>query len=263
MATKTDVINLGPMLLLDADTITGNDGDAIGTWSDDSGQSRTFSQSTAGYKPLLKKAANGINSHNALLFDGTDDVLNCSTALSYFVSAGAFTVFTVFNYVAVDPNYDGGTVYRNNAILEDTDSWFGVYLIRDSTIHGMVYDSLPNSTSESITVGVDYKFRFRLDTGKIYHKLNANAETSGVTSGNIGTLTNGLHLAMASYGTATYANIKISEIIIFNSALSSGNMATVDAYLTAKYFTSAAVGLVGDGLVSSEGDIICSGLVSA
>ena len=77
---------------LDATTLAGNDGDAVTTWTKaggDSGVSPT--QATAGQKPLLKKAANGINGLNVVRFDGTDDVLYGTLE----AGSSGFTIFIV------------------------------------------------------------------------------------------------------------------------------------------------------------------------
>lgn len=65
-------------LWLDASDLTGNDGDAITTWTSKEGNAYAFTQSTAENKPLLKKGANGIGGQNTVFFDGTNDFLKYS-----------------------------------------------------------------------------------------------------------------------------------------------------------------------------------------
>ncbi len=71
--SPTDVPGLE--LWLRADKITGlNDGDAITTWSDQSGQGNDATQATADYKPTYK--VNILNGQPIVRFDGSDDWLD-------------------------------------------------------------------------------------------------------------------------------------------------------------------------------------------
>lgn len=90
--TPADVA--GMLLDWNADNIVGNDGDALAAWTNDAptGASGNLAQATGASKPLLKKAANGINGHNVVLFDGTDDFMSSG----YQSPAGALTTFIVY-----------------------------------------------------------------------------------------------------------------------------------------------------------------------
>lgn len=64
----------GLKLWLKADAITGlNDGDAVTTWSDSSGEGDDATQSTAGQKPIYKTAIQ--NGLAVVRFDGSNDVM--------------------------------------------------------------------------------------------------------------------------------------------------------------------------------------------
>ena len=234
MVTKAEVLALGPTLFLEADSVTGNDGDAIGTWSDESGAGRNFSIATAALKPLLKKAANGINGCNVLRFDGANDYLGSAAELSYFVANNAYTMWLIFKAIALDTN--SSTIYSNDSIIRDTSDYWGTYFKSAPTIHAFVWPSAAVYTTESILVGTAYIFRSRLASGKLYHKINSNAETTGLTCGNVGGLTSNLSICRNE---TIYSNFDIAGIIIANTAMSAGDMATVDAYLNAKYFPPA------------------------
>ena len=77
-AASFDPLTLSPSWLLDGDSLTGNDGDAIATWTASAGNNAT--QGTGANRPLVKKAANGINGKTVCRFDGTDDELNATEA---------------------------------------------------------------------------------------------------------------------------------------------------------------------------------------
>lgn len=230
-AMRAAVKALGPTLLLDADLIAGNDGDAIGTWADDSGNAHNFSQATPGYKPLLKKAANGINGHNVLHFDGVDDEFESDAMCSDFITTTADTFWVVFNILSIDSDV---TPYVQN---NDT-------AIRFSAYRGLVFRSAPTALSftndyvhypiaavVSISTSIAYIARAKHSGADVYLALNGGSEASSYSYG----VSSNISGVAASIGAS--AHIDIAEIIIFNSALSAADMQVVDAYLKAKYAT--------------------------
>src|SRR6185437_12855299 len=56
------------------DQVSGNTGDAIGTWEDQSGNGSNATKGTAGSKPTLQK--NQLGPYAVLRFDGTNDSLS-------------------------------------------------------------------------------------------------------------------------------------------------------------------------------------------
>jgi len=230
-AMRAAVKALGPTLLLDADLIAGNDGDAIGTWADDSGNAHNFSQATASKKPLLKKADNGINGHNVLHFDGVDDEFESGAKCSNFITTTADTFWVVFKILSIDSN---ATPYVQN---NDAAIRFSVY-------RGLVFRSAPTALSftndyvhypyaavVSISTSIAYIARARHSGDDVYLALNGGSEASSDSPG----VSSNISGAVASIGTS--AHIDIAEIIVFNSALSAADMQVVDAYLKAKYAT--------------------------
>lgn len=83
----------GLVLDLDADDLSGSDGDSISAWADGG-----FSFGAAGSaRPVLREGARGIGGRQAVFFDGSDDVLECtdgsldlSTLTLFVVSANVF-----------------------------------------------------------------------------------------------------------------------------------------------------------------------------
>lgn len=71
-ATQFSIIVVS--LWVRAGDVSGNDGDAIATWTSREGNSYAFA-GAATKQPLLKLGANGINNKAALLFDGSNDIL--------------------------------------------------------------------------------------------------------------------------------------------------------------------------------------------
>lgn len=69
----------GLQLWLKADSLALNDGDPVGTWADQSGNGRDFTQATASLKPTYK--ANILNGKPVVRFDGVDDLLTAAAAV--------------------------------------------------------------------------------------------------------------------------------------------------------------------------------------
>ncbi len=82
------------ILALEADSIPGNDGDPISTFSNRSvwGSAEDFTQSGS-LRPILKK--NVINGHAVIRADGVDDVLNSTAVMQ---TATGFTLAMVFQF---------------------------------------------------------------------------------------------------------------------------------------------------------------------
>jgi hypothetical protein len=78
---------------IDPDDLAGNDGDTVGSITTKGAAVVEFAQADDGRRPLLKTGANGINGHNTLLFDGSNDLLVAGSA---FLNSQAGAVFIVF-----------------------------------------------------------------------------------------------------------------------------------------------------------------------
>lgn len=110
--SPTDIAGL--RIWQDAAQITGlNDGDAVATWSDASGNGLDLTAPSVSARPIYKTAIFG--SQPAVLFDGVDDHLQIA---SYTFSLTAGTIFAVYratanSYAVVRVNNDlDGTYWR-------------------------------------------------------------------------------------------------------------------------------------------------------
>lgn len=121
MAANPYTTNL--VLQLDARSITGlSDGDAVGSWPDDSADGNDASQSTVGRKPLYK--TNIIGSNPVVRFQGGDDSLFGSFA-SW--SASEFTIlFGSANNAPASSRDSGGIVALHAGSGNDYNSTGGV-----------------------------------------------------------------------------------------------------------------------------------------
>lgn len=226
---KAAVVAIGPSLLLDADSVAGADGDAVGSWADDSGNDVDFSQSNASYKPVLKKSANGINGHNVIRFDGSNDILSIVSGkvLSDIITASADNCFFVFKLVAVTTS--NSTMYKNDCLIADNGGAWGTFFKTDGYVYSYYYSSSTKSAENSISTGIAYILASRHSGGSIYQSINGGTENSEAC-GNVA-VTGDVYLG----GLEAYTQIDIAEIICFKSNLSSANRDTVMNYLNTKY----------------------------
>ena len=220
----TDIAGL--QLWLDASQIVGlNDGDAVGTWSDASGNGRNATQATASKKPVFK--TNVQNGKPVIRLDGVDDFMTTSFAYA----AGAKTVFVVAKSASVagytravssipDFGLYIGTDILNNNVSTFLGNSAGVW--NDTSVN------TPNanwSTFKLVTLHTDNVTLTPYVNGTAQN--TKNGATGALTGIQIGTFDNGI------YGQLW--NGDVAEVICYDSALSAGDLVQVTDYLAAKW----------------------------
>ena len=214
----------------------------LSQWTDQSPNNNNAVQATAGLQPEI--VANGINYHSMIDFDGTDDIMAFDSDLG-LNGDNAFTLFGIMqmpsvpaktSIIATDSCGDGFAWYQENvgdpgkiAITQcGTDGAFGNAVVAGETTLRMV--------SRDIT------------GPHIFLKEGGNQITGGdftYTSSNmvLGE-TNGL-----------YSDIHLSELLVFNRALSINEIMQVHSYLSLKYGITLDQNTPTD-YVDSNSDII-------
>jgi len=241
--SPSDIVGLQLWLL--ADDIAGNDGDAVASWVSKEGNAYDFAQATADKKPLLKKAANGINSKNTVLFDGSNDLLVYPSANISNASQG--TVFAVIRFTAAIPNAahdlltsrdEAGTTnflllraYLTNAIPN-----MHIYQRNNDTL-----DQIKGSTNfvaatpyllAWISSGVAYTMRVGGSNETIVVSGGSNnGDWYGDTAGR----DNFVVGASKSTTEANFLKGDVAEIIMYDTGLSAGNIALIEESLADKY----------------------------
>ena len=198
----------------------------VARWEDKSGNGRHVTQGTAGNRPARKTSQQ--NGFDALLFDGVNDVLSFSNAITIPASYTAFQVFRRQNS-GISSGLLGastGTVgyaffwYSDNLVYERSNSGGDGY-----TLHG----TANTSTGYFVVVTT------RNGTTSVATRRNGSAIAT-VTSG--ANVTNGANLTWAGIGrldSVTFHQGNACEIIVYNSALSDANRAAVENYLISKW----------------------------
>ncbi|WP_394889552.1 Ig domain-containing protein [Mesorhizobium sp. AaZ16] len=191
---------------------------AVSSWNDQSGSSRHMAQATAGNRPLVATA--GPNSRACADFDGTDDILVSSIAISNFISASAG--YLVVSFLADTITANSGDAWSNHAIIEDFGQFLGLQLRNTGspdTISAYNWDGNADvATRVEINAGTAYVAEWRHEGGNLYVRVNGGTESS-VASGNTSSLTGQLRFG----GASAWLDGKIFEVATFSTVPSSGD----------------------------------------
>jgi hypothetical protein len=211
-------------LWLDASQITGlNDGDAVTTWADLSGNGNDATQATGSKKPTYQ--TNELNGRPVVRFDGVDDWVE--SPLSF--SSDFLTVFAVVKRgagnVPLSLNGGSGDDYNSAAyaeLLRDGSGGFGAYR-NNLNLAGATYAS-------------GYKVIVQTFDGAVMsHWLNGTQGTNRVSTGTFSP-------SFATVGAALVASVKaaflsgdVAELGVAASTISSGRSLALQAYLNEKW----------------------------
>lgn len=211
-----DPLTLSPTLWVKTDTLSAHsDGDSLATWTDSSGNGWTLAPTGGLSQPVYK--ANIQNGRAVVRFDGINQQMG-TTGLAMTQPEHVFFACK-WNTAADDSTVIDGT-------------WM---LIRQMT--GRVIDVFaggeivgPGSVTD---VFRQYSCLFSGASSEI------RVDGGAATTGNAGALgaTNGVSLGARPGGSAPGA-VDIGEVLVFPSALSSGNRVLVENYLRGRWGTA-------------------------
>lgn len=243
----------GYKLWLDASdtaTITSSAG-KVSQWTDKSANAYAFTQATSTDQPTT--GTRTINSKNVLDFDGTTDYLYSTAAISTwkFLHSTASTIFIVGN---MDVTNNGGESFISTQA--GSTSRIGFYTYQDNGImsaradRGVAGATTYNSTYALSYGTSNYYLTYKSDptngtaadrikisqNGGTYYGTNPSTNTPS-TSDSENSLTIGCLLDL--FGGVRYPggwhNGTIAEILIYDSALSAGDITSTQSYLATKW----------------------------
>lgn len=214
----------GLTLWLDASQITGlSNGDPVAQWDDRSGNANHATQGTAAKRPTYQSAA--MNGRPAVVFDGVDDYLKATNTatggdLTIFavatISAYLITNQIVLRYIFGDPGRMGLRVSNNN----DLAFWGGT----DGVGGGDVALNTPFvATASRASTAATAALNGDKYTGTI---TNAPPDTPYAIGGDV--------------AVSQFLAGSISEVIVYNRALSDAERKRVERYLGSKYGIAVA-----------------------
>lgn len=192
---------------------------AINTWAggnafvvtlyDQSGNARDVTQATAALQPQI---INGSNSNPAMLFDGVDDLMRSGA----FAIAQPVTINTVFRL----PTAAGAQVAVDNGTNETFEIWFTVGAAR---IYGGTTLS-DASVDAAMPIGARAAFGGAFNGASSL--IEVNSTSLGSAAGTAGTngITTGITVGAAG-DSALFINMEMQELIYFNTAHLSGQLA--------------------------------------
>ena len=197
----------GLSLWLKADSIVGlNDGDTVGSWTDQSSNVNSANQLTENLKPLYK--TNILNGKPVVRFDGGNDEMTISQGITHgttFIVGKRSSTSSPFAEVG------GGSIGNRRGLIG---IYYPAYASYDEYyVNGT---SVPNGGGGAINTQLIF-------TGR--------SPTTPVNSTSF----------RLGYGSPSYASLNgdIAEMIIYDTSLSSTNRQLIESYLQKKYGISA------------------------
>jgi len=221
----------GLQLWLDASQIVGlNDGDAVGTWSDLSGNGNDATQATASKKPTFQ--TNEQNGKPGVQGDGVDDVLDFASSV---VPTSNFTIYFVAKLTS-----GANTVrWMGNANGGSSDGFIMISLAGEAMKYWILRRSAGGGADITLAgtqaVGTTYCNTLTLSgSGSTGYVNGVSDGTSACTQ--IGSSGNNLQLFNDGASTgASFAPLLIFEVLVYNTAHDAGQRSLVHGYLQAKW----------------------------
>lgn len=226
--SPTNIAGLKVWFKADAGAGT-NDGDAVGTWTDQSASANNVTQSTVANKPTYKTAIK--NGLPIVRFDGTNDSLTSATGLPQ----GDFTLVIVGRLTTIGSDRSifawgvrsNGEARQFHSRNTDVRAFIGYIAdVNASTnwsvntwyVWTIVGTNVPSAGSASAT---------------ITHRTNGTSDGSGTAS--LAAFTsNSLVVGANTSGTEFWAG-DIAEILQYDSALSGANIDLLETYINNKW----------------------------
>ncbi len=187
---------------------------------DKSGNGRHFS-STSTNRPRNDGAT--INGLATADFDGTNDTMTSGVDLVDILPIDAFTAFLVFS---IDSFANDPTIFGDNSLKLEFELQSSSSRVKIRNNDGSADEAQVSSNSTA----TPYLFTFRHEGGNIYIARNAEADVS-TASGD----TSSPGSATISLPVPNGFNGQIGEMVCYNRALSSAEIADVRAYLNKKW----------------------------
>ena len=193
-------------------------------------------QATTTAQPMIVNSGSlvTLGGEPAMDFDGTDDFLASSAAISSFLAAAESVVAGVLHVDAIDTN--SANAYNNDAFWADSGSFIGVHL--DSTgpvIAAYNWDGNEDKAQTTIATATDFVHVWQhLPSGgaRLESWVNGShpsPSTSGSTTDLTGTLRLGRNYLSA------YLNGRVAGLVTYATNLSTGDIGALGSALAAIY----------------------------
>ena len=211
----------------------------VSAWTDYSGNSNSVAQATSASQPL-RIGYDGANDKARINFNGTSHILTSNNNAP--ITANDFTILSVFKYTDLSNSSQRVFSIRESTdrVIFGTDSTGRIFFkaVDDDNNQGQVLSGVSELMSDfniataqckKISGGSDLTVQFNNNAIQTTTVANFNNNDTGFddsvfTIGNISILS-----------TVTYFKGDLCELIVFNRALNTTELATVKDYLNNKY----------------------------
>jgi hypothetical protein len=227
--TETPALHLDASILDGSDSANNpSDGTAVATWGDRSGNGNDFTEATN--QPTFK--ASWLNGKPAVEFDGSNDVMSDSD----FFSNVDFSAKDATMIIVYQPQDDSSYALTDTGSYSDDDrTYAGANLYSSSFLNtriagGVFNEKFPATRSAST-------FGLRIDNSavsyKIYYNNRLQFDHTSYASSHFQTTGGAMKIGC---GDSSYKlDGFISEVLVFNTALSDANFNTIHSYIDNKY----------------------------
>lgn len=212
-------------------------GQAVGRWEDRSGNARHYTQATAGARPIFRSS--GQNSFGFAEF--TNHWLLSTAALSVLNNASGATAIMALRYRSLPTAFTNAVWFSRDTAADSARLSFGTGAAGTTQQHILARRSGNPSIFNYITGST----AFQIHSARINHQtalldhyqngvaVNANVAT-GLGTGQIDNL-NSLRVSLGSHNGLSFAPVDISEIFIWNRALTDTEISNMHTWILAKY----------------------------
>lgn len=208
----------GLQVWLKEDGLAGVDGDPIGTWTDSSGTGHNFTQATGAQKPIKKTGI--LNGRAVARFDGADDTLEGGDLSALFGTAA--TLFIVA--IPAVTQYGLYQTSVGNGYWRWSGDGNGYMRVFRTTRLEAYPTAMPSSGSHY----------FAIRSSASAYEMWKDGVSSGSQAANHNA--GDLHrLGIGDNGGGGLVTGDVAELIIYDSALSAGDIASVHGYIAARF----------------------------
>jgi hypothetical protein len=215
--------------------VGANDG-FVRTWYDQSGNGRHFNQATATNQPKIVNAGaliTTIGGQPSIDFDGVDNFMITTDPASTFLTVSAGTVLTIFNVDAISTN--AAIAYDDDAMWANVTSQVGAHFNSATpSVRSINQDAgAVDHAANTIATDTSYLHIWCHRAGNIESYISSTPTTAA--SGNTSSLGTALRLGRNYDASGQWYDGALAEIICYDTALSSGDIATLAAAMVAPY----------------------------
>lgn len=225
-------------LWLDAadETTFTKSGEAISQWNDKSGNARHVTQATSANQPLYK--AGTVNGLASVLFDGSNDVLTVS------MTTGLSSSFAIFA-VAVPVQVQAIRGFVVSEVTSYSNYWALLGTSTNSITNFALFDGTNNPGTSHVAPTANNAYVMNgirdvsADTVQYYQDGTLRQSTTDTTTStpSYGNLRIGGQTNVAN----RYANVRICEVVIVSSVLSTALRQQFEGYLAWKWGTVSSL----------------------